>query len=85
MFDENVGPSMYAKSQGLPVKIWGFFANGHLEYYVLPTDTNKKTAKSAKAKAKAKGKKKRLYGTVNMTTNRYVHRFIDSNTRGYAL
>jgi hypothetical protein len=27
MFDENIGPSLYAKAQGLPVKIWGFLAN----------------------------------------------------------
>ena len=38
LLDENIGPSMYAKGQGLPVKIWGFFANGHLEYYLLPKD-----------------------------------------------
>ena len=41
--DDNVGPSLYAKSQGLPVKVWGFFANGRLEYYVLPKDGPKKT------------------------------------------
>ena len=33
LFDENVGFSMYAKAQGLPVKIWGLFANGRLEYH----------------------------------------------------
>ena len=38
LFDDNIGPSMYVKSQGLPVKIWGLFANGRLEYYVLPPD-----------------------------------------------
>ena len=43
LFDENVGPSLYAKAQGLPVKIWGFFANGRLEYHVLPKDGAKKT------------------------------------------
>ena len=36
--DRNVGPSSYAKAQGLPVKIWGFFCDGRLEYYVLPKD-----------------------------------------------
>ena len=36
LWDDNVGPSLYAKAQGLPVKIWGFFANGWLEYYLLP-------------------------------------------------
>ena len=80
LLDENVGPSMYAKAQGLPVKIWGLFANGRLEYYVLPTDGGPKAEAKAKAKAgakaKAKGKamkkKKRKTGTVNMTINRYV-------------
>ena len=38
LLDDNVGPSLYAKAQGLPVKIWGFFANGQLHYYVLPKD-----------------------------------------------
>ena len=35
---DNISPSLYAKSQGNPVKIWGFLANGRLEYYVLPQD-----------------------------------------------
>ena len=34
---------MYAKSQGLPVKIWGFFANGRLECWVLPADGARST------------------------------------------
>jgi hypothetical protein len=80
LFDENVGPSMYAKAQGLPVKIWGLFANGRLEYFVLPTDggpkAEAKAEAKAKAKAKAKGKamkrRRRKTGTVNMTINRYV-------------
>ena len=80
LFDENVGPSMYAKGQGLPVKIWGLFANGRLEYYVLPSDggpkAQAKAEAKAKAKAKAKGKamkkRKKQTGTVNMTINRYV-------------
>jgi hypothetical protein len=38
LWDDCVGPSLYAKAQGLPVKIWGFFANGRLEYWVLPAD-----------------------------------------------
>ena len=37
-----VGPSLYAKSQGLPVKIWGLLAGGRLQYFVLPADTKKK-------------------------------------------
>lgn len=36
--DRNVGASSYAKAQGLPVKIWGLFCNGRLEYYILPSD-----------------------------------------------
>ena len=36
----NVGASSYAKSQGQPIKIWGFFCNGRLEYMVLPKDHN---------------------------------------------
>ena len=28
LFDVNVGPSLYAASQGQPVKVWGYFANG---------------------------------------------------------
>jgi hypothetical protein len=71
----NVGPSMYAKAQGLPVKIWGLLANGRLEYFVLPKDQlgQAKSAKvKAKARAKAKGKPKRLTGTTNMTIARYV-------------
>jgi len=38
LWSDNVGPSLYAKGQGLPVKVWGFFGNGRLEYYVLPAD-----------------------------------------------
>ena len=44
--DRNVGASSYAKAQGLPVKIWGFFCDGRLEYYILPkayTDKGKLT------------------------------------------
>eukprot|EP00974_Lingulodinium_polyedra_P114498 11085695-Lingulodinium_polyedra.AAC.1 len=43
LWDENVGPSLYAKAQGLPVKIWGFFAQGKLQYYVLPKDGRRTT------------------------------------------
>jgi transposase len=43
LWDANVGASLYAKAQGLPVKIWGFLANGRLEYFVLPRDGPKKT------------------------------------------
>ena len=43
LWDENVGPSLYAKAQGRPVKIWGLFADGLLFYHVLPVDAEKKT------------------------------------------
>jgi len=43
LWHDNVGPSLYAKSQGLPMKIWGFFADGCLQYYVLPADGARKT------------------------------------------
>ena len=38
LFDDNIGPSLYAKAQGLPVKMWGPFVNGRLYYYILPKD-----------------------------------------------
>ena len=41
LWDDNISPSLYAKSQGMPVKIWGFLANGRLEYWVLPQDYTK--------------------------------------------
>ena len=34
--DQHVGASSYAKAQGQPIKIWGFFCDGRLDYYVLP-------------------------------------------------
>ena len=43
LWDENIGPSLYAKSQGQPVKIWGLFADGRLEYYLLPEDGAQRT------------------------------------------
>jgi len=46
LFDANVGASLYAKAQGRPVKIWGFFANGHLDYWVLPADPEKPSQKT---------------------------------------
>ena len=55
LHDDNVGPSLYAKSQGYPVKIWGFLANGRLEYWTLPKDVDDKGR----------------YKTCNMTTVRY--------------
>ena len=38
LWDENIGPSLYAKSRAKPVKIWGYFSDGMLQYYVLPRD-----------------------------------------------
>ena len=58
LHSDNVGPSMYGKAQGKPVKIWGLFAHGRLEYYVLPKD-----------KAKSRLRKREV--TVNMTAARY--------------
>ena len=43
LWDDNVGPSLYAKAQGLPVKVWGFFGNGQLHYHVLPKDGSRTT------------------------------------------
>ena len=40
--DKNVGASSYAKSQGNPVRIWGLFCNGRLEYWVLPEEPDDK-------------------------------------------
>ena len=53
--DKNVGPSSYSKSQGKPVKIWGLWGDGHLEYMLLPEVKNEK------------GKKK----SANMNGDRY--------------
>ena len=38
LWDDNISPSLYAKGQGKPIEIWGFLANGRLEYWVLPED-----------------------------------------------
>ena len=43
LFGDNVGPSLYAASQGQPVKIWGFLANGRLSYFLLPADGQRTT------------------------------------------
>ena len=45
--DKNVGPSTYAKAQGSPVKIWGLWGDGHLEYMLLPEVQNKGKMRSA--------------------------------------
>ena len=50
LWDENVGPSCYAKSQGQPVKLWGFLANGRLHIHVLAPDGNFNAANTTKRK-----------------------------------
>jgi len=47
LWDENVGPSCYAKSQGQPVKLWGFLANGKLHIHVLAPDGARTTHMNA--------------------------------------
>ena len=42
-FSDNVGPSLYAASQGKPVKMLGFLANGRLCFHILPAGTAGKT------------------------------------------
>ena len=46
LYDDNVGPSLYANAQGLPVKIWGFPVNCHLTCWVLPADPDKPNKKT---------------------------------------
>ena len=43
LYNDNVGPSLYAAKQGAPVKVWGFLANGHLCIYVLASDVDDST------------------------------------------
>lgn len=45
--DRNIGPSSYAKSQGAPVKIWGLFFNGRLEYWALPEEVGETGGKKS--------------------------------------
>ena len=40
LFQECVGPSSYAKAQGMPVKIWGVLADGKLHVRILPKGEN---------------------------------------------
>ena len=70
LFDDNVGPSLYAASQGRPVKVWGYFANGKLQYHVLPL-VQKKPKKGAKKVAAKKKKAKKEKTTSNMNGARY--------------
>ena len=85
LFDDNVGPSLYAAAQGQPVKIWGFFAGAKLCYAVLPAAPRRpgkgKKGKGKKGKGMRKTgkaavgggeeKKKAKDGTTNMTAVRY--------------
>ena len=43
LWDENVGPSLYAKAQGRPVNILGFFGSGRLVYHLLAKDGERTT------------------------------------------
>ena len=43
LYSDNVGPSLYASSQGRPVKVWGMLSNGVFSYQVLPADGNRTT------------------------------------------
>ena len=36
LYADCVGPSSYKKAQGLPVRVWGLLADGHLWIYILP-------------------------------------------------
>ena len=52
LWDDNIGPSLYANAQGRPMKIWGFFCNGKLHYWLLPADGAKKTKHMNRARFK---------------------------------
>ena len=52
LFNDTVGPSLYAKAQGRPVKVWGFMANGRVEYHVLPVDPENPKKKSTNMNTK---------------------------------
>ena len=39
LFEECIGPSVYAKAQGKPVRVWGLLANGMLFVHVFPEGT----------------------------------------------
>ncbi len=41
-------PAHLTRRAGRPVKIWGFFANGRLEYHVLPRDGQRTTNMNAR-------------------------------------
>ena len=43
LFSDTVGPSLYSKAQGAPVKVWGMLAKGRLCYHVLPEAGKGKT------------------------------------------
>jgi hypothetical protein len=36
LYDDCVGPSLYTKAQGTPVRIWGALAEGFLRIYIMP-------------------------------------------------
>ena len=41
MYHDCIGPSSYAKAQGMPVKIWGLLAAGVLNIYILEEGVNR--------------------------------------------
>lgn len=47
LWDDCVGPSCYAKSQGQPVKLWGLLANAKLHIHVLAPDGARTTHMNA--------------------------------------
>ncbi len=88
LWDENVGPSLHAKAQGLPVKIWGLFADGQLHYYVLPADGRKTTNMNIKRynalmKSKFAGWRRKCFprtsGRVNLVQDHERCLWHDSN------
>ena len=36
LYDECIGPSIYSKAQGQPIKVWGMLAKGELRIMILP-------------------------------------------------
>jgi len=36
LYEDRLGPSRYAKAQGMPIRVWGVLANGKLYTRVLP-------------------------------------------------
>ena len=73
LYDDNISPSLYSKSQGLPVKIWGFFANGVLDYWVLPKDEERTTHMTGDTYEWLVGAKFKAWRTAAFQDDRPVH------------